>query len=403
MRASGYAVLASAALAACTQLPTSGPSQRAIYHSATESLTAERGAIVFDYVLIDIDRNVLQYARPVSPGSLYGSFGGGRGPAPEIRVGVGDVLQINVFSSPGGLFPPGEVPRQSSALALPPHTVDQRGYISVPYVGEIRAAGRSLRQIQNDIEARLAQRAIEPQAIVSLIDQSATEVTVLGDAAGNYRSKIKPSGERVLDVLAKAGVRYPGYEVFVTLQRGSRRETVYLPSLINNPAENIYVAPADIIYVHREQQKFYVFGAAGTVGQTQGLTGAFTFDAESVSLAEGIAKAGGLLDSRADPSHVYLYRLEDRSVLTAMGVDLSSFSGPEQFIPTIYRADYRDPSSFFFTQQFPMRHKDIIYIANAEAVEVEKFLVYLRVITGTVSGVSGDVLTTRNNIRALGD
>jgi polysaccharide export outer membrane protein len=293
--------------------------------------------------------------------------------------------------------------RPGSFLTLPPHTVDKRGDISVPYAGEIHAAGRSLREIQRDIEARLAQRAIEPQVIVSLVEQNAAEVAVIGDASGGYRSKIKASGERILDVIARAGsIRYPGYEVFVTLQRGKRRETVFFPTLVNSPAENIYVAPGDIIYVHREQQRFVAVGALGSTGQTQGLTGYFTFDAASLSLAEAIGKAGGLLDSRADPGHVYLYRLENREALAAMGVNLSGFSTTEKLIPTIYRANLRDPSSFFFTQQFPMRHKDIIYIANAEAVEVEKFLVYVRLFTGTASAVSTDVLTTRNNIRALG-
>jgi polysaccharide export outer membrane protein len=405
-RASQHLILLlSVALASCSQLPQSGPTQRAIYRQATTTLESERDAVALDYALVDIDRNVLENVRAVGPASFYASFGGGRGPAPEIRVGVGDVIQVSVFSSPGGLFAPsGDVgARPGSFLTLPPHTVDKRGDISVPYAGEIHAAGRSLREIQRDIEARLAQRAIEPQVIVSLVEQNAAEVAVIGDASGGYRSKIKASGERILDVIARAGsIRYPGYEVFVTLQRGKRRETVFFPTLVNSPAENIYVAPGDIIYVHREQQRFVAVGALGSTGQTQGLTGYFTFDAASLSLAEAIGKAGGLLDSRADPGHVYLYRLENREALAAMGVNLSGFSTTEKLIPTIYRANLRDPSSFFFTQQFPMRHKDIIYIANAEAVEVEKFLVYVRLFTGTASAVSTDVLTTRNNIRALG-
>jgi polysaccharide export outer membrane protein len=68
-------------------------------------------------------------------------------------------------------------------------------------------------------------------------------------------------------------------------------------------------------------------------------------------------------------------------------------------IPTIYRANFRDPSSFFFAQKFQMRHKDIIYVSNADAVEVTKFLVYLRSITSTVSGVATDVVITRDAIK----
>jgi polysaccharide export outer membrane protein len=48
-----------------------------------------------------------------------------------------------------------------------------------------------------------------------------------------------------------------------------------------------------------------------------------------------------------------------------------------------------------------MRHKDIIYVSNADAVEVIKFLDYVRGITSTVSGVAEDALVTRDSIRAL--
>ncbi len=87
---------------------------------------------------------------------------------------------------------------------------------------------------------------------------------------------------------------------------------------------------------------------------------------------------------------MFLYRLEYRSSLERMGVDLMKFSPGEKLIPTVYRSNYRDPSSFFAAQSFQMRHKDIIYVSNADAVEVTKFLGYVTTITSSVSGVAGD-------------
>jgi polysaccharide export outer membrane protein len=168
--------------------------------------------------------------------------------------------------------------------------------------------------------------------------------------------------------------------------------------LVNNPRENIFVAPGDTIYVYREQQKFVAVGALSSVGQTSGLTGQFAFEQERLSLNEAVAKAGGLLDSRANPAQVFLYRAEFREALQRMGVDLSKFAPSQKFIPTVYRANFRDPSSFFFVQAFPMRHKDIIYVANADANEVVKFLSYLRAVTSTVSGVATDAVTTHDAI-----
>lgn len=74
-----------------------------------------------------------------------------------------------------------------------------------------------------------------------------------------------------------------------------------------------------------------------------------------------------------------------------MGVDLSRFAPNQISIPTVYRANFRDPSSFFFAQSFPMRNRDIIYVGNADANEVTKFLIYVRAVTGTSSGVATDL------------
>ena len=81
-----------------------------------------------------------------------------------------------------------------------------------------------------------------------------------------------------------------------------------------------------------------------------------------------------------------------------MKVNLVRFPPGQKLIPTVYRANYRDPSGFFVTQRFPVRHKDIIYVANADSIEVIKFLTYLRAITSTVSGVAVDGATTRDII-----
>ena len=204
--------------------------------------------IVLDYALLDINKAVLERVVDIGPGSFFRSFGTGRGPAPVIRVGVGDVVQVSIFeSSSGGLFIPAEAGvRPGNFVTLPVQTVDRSGTITIPFAGDVPAAGRTLPQIQKDIETRLANRAIEPQVIVTLTEQNATEVTVVGDvvtAANKFR--IRPGGERVLDIISKSGgLRYPGYELFVTLQRGKQKATVYFPTLVNSPARTSSWLPA---------------------------------------------------------------------------------------------------------------------------------------------------------------
>src|SRR5262245_14466884 len=381
-----YLTAMAALFAGCTYLPVNGPAYRDISRAATASVINDRQKVVYDYVLVDINDKVLECVADIGPGSFFKSFGTGHGPAPTIGVGVGDVLTVTIFeSSSGGLFiPPEAGVRPGNYVSLPPQTLGKSGTISVPYAGEIQVAGRTPQQIKADIEKALASRAVEPQVVVTLGEQTAMSVTVVADGGSN-RLQIRPN-ERVLDVIARAGGKgYPGYELFVTMQRRALRATVYLPTLINDPRENIFVAPGDTLYVYREQQKFVAVGALGS-GGTGGATGLIAFEQERLSLNEALAKAGGLADTRSNPQ-VLLYRMEQRETLERIGVDIRKF-GRQKYIPTIYRANFRDPSSFFFAQRFPMRHKDAIYVANADSVEVEKFLAHI----GAVRSLTADTI-----------
>lgn len=387
-------------LAGCTNLPIAGPSHRDIEGSAVAGVVLDRRAVVQDYVLVDISKEVLREVPRVGPGAFFQTFGARRNTFPDFRVGVGDLLTVTIFeSASGGLFTPGDASlRPGSFVNLPTQAVNRGGTITVPYAGEVRASGRSLLEIQKDIEKKLSVRAIEPQVVVTAGEQVASSVTIIGETA----SKLVVRGdERVLDVIARAGgSRFPTSELYVTVVRDGRSATVYFPILIRDSRENILVAPGDTIYLYRDPQKFVAVGALGAGGQSEGVTGLFLFEGESLSLNEAVAKAGGLIDTRAN-AQVFLYRLESKEALVRMGVDVSRFAD-SHVVPTIYRANFRDPSVFFFTQQFPMRHRDAIFVSNSDSVELEKFLFHTQAISGTIAGVSGDILSTRNSWRALG-
>ena len=53
-------------------------------------------------------------------------------------------------------------------VTLPSQTVDCDGTISVPFAGQIHAAGRTLVEIRREIEAQLAKRVVEPRITVTL-------------------------------------------------------------------------------------------------------------------------------------------------------------------------------------------------------------------------------------------
>ena len=389
-------IAASALLAACAALPASGPTDQSIVENAGARVVNEATGIGFRYALVDVTKGVLPHVSKDGQ-SLAGTFGVGRAAAPEIRVGVGDILSVTIFeSATGGLFIPNDAgARPGNYVSLPNQTVDRAGGLSVPYAGTVPALGRTLPAIQADIEKRLASRAIEPQVLVTLVSQKSSDVAVVGHVNTPGKFNVPPGGERVLDLIARAaGLLKQPYQTSVTLQRGSARATVPFDTLIANPRENVYVAPLDTIYVYAETKTFVAFGATG---QNQKIE----FGAETLSLAEAVGLSGGLLDGRAEPGQTFVYRVESRTALAALGVDLTPF-GDAKEIPTIYRTNLRDPASYFAAREFAMRDKDVIYVSNAASVEILKFLTLVDAMSGTTSGVASDAVTTRDALHQLG-
>ena len=363
---------------------------------AAVKVTTKERKVGIDYAIVDISKNILSsFAKPTTS-SIKDSFGGGRGGPPDIPLGIGDVVQVSIFEAQaGGLFIPAEVAgsRPGNFITLPSQTIDRSGTLTVPYAGRISAAGRSKEEVEREIEDKLSNRAIEPQVVITTVTSHSSEVAVLGDVNRAGKFEITAAGDRVLDVISSAGgISAPTQETYVTLQRRSKSGTISYDNLQDSPAENIFVAPGDTVLVNRERRTYSVFGAAG-------LNGRFDFEDTQLTFGEALGKAGGLLDARADPRRVFLYRTVPRNVVQGLGVDTSRFASAE--IPVIFRANMRDPSAFFAVQKFAMQDKDIIYISNSDSVELVKFLDVLNSVTSTASGVATDAADAKDAAHTL--
>jgi polysaccharide export outer membrane protein len=102
-----------------------------------------------------------------------------------------------------------------------------------------------------------------------------------------------------------------------------------------------------------------------------------------MNLVEALAKAGGLQDLRADPAGVFLFRFEPPGIVKTLGRPQLG-TGPDGSSPMVYRLDLSDAKSYFLAQRFPIHDKDIIYVANADLNELQKFFTLLNTLTGPV-------------------
>src|SRR5262249_61673384 len=116
----------------------------------------------------------------------------------------------------------------------------------LPHAVLVPPAGNTPPQAQQEIVTRLKTREIEPQAIVSLVTANSSLITVIGEINSTFttsptgRLPAQPAGERLLDVITRAGgLRDQGQDLWVVLERQGRPATVPFRSIIYEPWNNI--------------------------------------------------------------------------------------------------------------------------------------------------------------------
>lgn len=363
------------ALGGCGWMSVNGP-------AASDIVAGQRDPASLNYAVVKVTPKVVDVMSRNLP--RLTAFGSSQRPR-DITFGNGDILSVTIFeAASGGLFIPAEGSvRPGNFVNIPNQAVDVHGNISVPYAGSIRARGRTQVEVQDAIVTALKNRAIEPQVIVSMVEQKTSMISVLGEGRA-ARIPATATPERMLDVISRAGLvavggstGAAGAETWVMLERSGKRAIAPFGALVYEPVNNVYVHPNDTIYLYREPQTFLAFGAVGTQQQ-------IPFGTWRLSLAEAISKSGGLIDTQADPASVFLYRGEARDVAQALGIDVSTYEGP--VIPVIYTINLRDPAGLFLASSFEMRNKDILYASNSLSVEATKFMTYLNTLNATIQG-----------------
>ena len=270
----------------------------------------------------------------------------------------------------------GTAVNQRSAT-IPDQQVAPDGAIVVPFAGQVPAAGRTPVEVQQTIETLLASKALQPQALVIVKKSTANTVTVAGEVVPGARLPLSPGGDRLLQVIAAAGgAQAPVHETFVRVSRDGVTATIPFERLVADPAEDIYARPGDVLTLVRIPQTFSVFGATAR-------NDLITFDAEKLTLSEALAKSQGLRDELANPKGVFLFRYEPAAIVRALDQPIATRAA-DGTSPVAYRFDFSDANSYVIADQFPVRDKDIIFVADAGAIQAQKVFTVLQTITGPV-------------------
>lgn len=390
-------LLVSALLSACSTMPISGPENGDIKRNAKNRITPSsaekpKGKQEFsdsDYVIVDVNADLIKKFNEASYVLNYAWPEMGH--LENVKLMTGDVLSISIYeSSAGGLFIPVEAGiRPGNFVTLPNQIIDPEGYIFVPYAGKIKAHGFSAIEISKNIENKLKNIAIEPQIVVNIVDRN-SEISVLGAVNRASRYEINFAGERVLDIISKAGgPTGAGFDTRVSLQRNNLEYNMRLDEIVDDPKKNIFLHSGDTVFLENDPNIFNIYGAVS-------LPGRYRFNSKTIYLSEAIAISGGLSDGQADPEEVFVYRHEYCPFIAKLELNSEDTikknivcSQTKDNLPVVYNINLRDPDGYFYAQNFKMQSEDVVYVGNARAFELVKLL-------GIVNSGSTTTINTRN-------
>lgn len=375
--ASFIALLTMGALSGCSTsppwLPSSGPSVAQV---------VEQEKIDSPIPVVEVSDAVARRVLAAQRADSFAESLSSKAP-PGYVVGAGDVLEVSVWEAPpaalfGGVaLDPRSGVSTARSTTFPEQIVNVDGVINVPFAGTVPVAGRSPQRIEADLVQRLKDKANQPQVLVRVIRNANSIVTVVGEVAASTRMPLSAKGERLLDAIAVAGgVRHPVGKITIQLSRDGKVMAMPLDSVIQNPRQNVYLQPGDVVTALFQPLSFTVLGATGKNEE-------LNFEAQGITLAQALARAGGVQDLRGDARGVFIFRFEDPGVLKTDGKSLPQT--PEGKVPVVYRVDLKDPRSFLVAQNFPVRNRDVLYVANAPGAELQKFL---NILTSSLFSVS---------------
>ncbi|HET7716993.1 MAG TPA: polysaccharide biosynthesis/export family protein [Bauldia sp.] len=348
-------LLACGIASACSTLPSTGPTGRDISHAARA-----QDQLPFRIVEVATPEAIPPVAA-VPAASLSAVAW-----QPTDLIGPSDVLSITIYEAGVSLFgrpatrvgatANSNMPADQSATSerLAGVRVDDQGFIRLPFVGRLRAAGHTTGELQSMIRNGLKGMSQDPQVLVSVEQSVTNSVVMAGEVSKPGRFVLVTNRETLNDTIALAG-GYKGEpkDLVARVERDGRDFEIRLSDLMDLPQRDLSIAPGDRITLISRPQSFSVLGAPNRAEQIR-------FPRGRVSLAEAVALAGGANPSAGDAGAIFVFRY------------VSTTAGVEE--PVVYHVNMMKPGALLLSQRFMMNDKDLLYVGNAQANQPSKFI-----------------------------
>ena len=144
----------------------------------------------------------------------------------------------------------GGVPVEEVSQVTGPYTVDGEGFINMPHIGKIRAAGATQTQLQSTIEATYKAKEIYTNPSITLaVPNAARFVDVGGDVRSQQRVPFTADLTVLGAITAAGGFTEYADQVKVKLLRDGKVIVINIKEVRKDPTKDIKLKPGDKIQV----------------------------------------------------------------------------------------------------------------------------------------------------------
>ncbi|WP_417808806.1 polysaccharide export protein [Thioclava sp.] len=255
------------------------------------------------------------------------------------HVGIGDVLDVVVWDHP-------ELSNPSGANRTPMESglrVQSDGTFFYPYVGQIRARGRTPEAIRTELAEKLKEFIPSPQVEVRVVGYNSQTASVTGEVGKPSRIPLNSSSLTLLDAINEAGGLTETADARqVTVRRGGRSYVVDLQAFLRQGigSNNPVLRNGDVVSVPRaKSQQAFLLGELVK-------NAPIDLTRDEITLTEAVTSVGGLKQDRADARGIFVFRN------TPMGV-------------TVYQLDTSNAAAYVVGTEFYLHPQDVVYVTTA--------------------------------------
>lgn len=261
----------------------------------------------------------------------------------DYRIGRGDILNVIVYDHPELTIPAGsERSAEESG-----NVVHADGTIFYPYVGQVQVAGRTVRDVRDEIQRRLDKYIAQPQVDVKVAAFNSQKAYVTGQVGQPGLFPVTNVPMRVLDAISAAGglTNTANWHDVVLTRDGQDMHLSVFDMLANGEMEqNLLLQDGDVLHVPDiGNQQIYVMGE---VNEPMALAMANS----RLSLTAAITQAGGIDESQANASGIFVIRPN---------------APTDDKFATVYQLNAENAVAFALGAQFLLQPTDVIYVTAA--------------------------------------